>query len=102
MHLVQLLLPLYDNAGKPFASTLFGAVRAELTKRFGGLTAYQRAPAEGLFGDAHGHVVCDEIVVFEVMCDELDERYWATYRAELTAAFAQDELIVRALPIQRL
>jgi hypothetical protein len=64
MHLVQLLLPLYDNEGKPFASTLFGAVRAELTKRFGGLTAYQRAPAEGLFDDAHGHVVRDEIALY--------------------------------------
>ncbi|HET6334530.1 MAG TPA: hypothetical protein VFG30_15010 [Polyangiales bacterium] len=102
MHLVQLLLPLYDNAGKPFANVLFGAVRAELTKRFGGLTAYQRAPAEGLYDDARGHVVRDDVVIFEVMCEELDERYWASYRAELTTAFSQDELVVRALAMQRL
>jgi hypothetical protein len=102
MHLVQLLLPLYDNSGEPIASALFGAVRAELTKRFGGLTTYQRAPAEGVFDDERGHVVRDDIVVFEVMCDELDTRYWASYRAELTAAFAQDELVIRALAMQRL
>jgi hypothetical protein len=102
MHLVQLLLPLYDNTGKPIASATFAAVRAELTERFGGLTTYQRAPAEGLFDDARGHVVRDDVVVFEVMCEELDERYWASYRAELTRAFAQDELVIRALAMQRL
>ena len=102
MHLVQLLLPIYDNAGNPLASALFSAVRAELTERFGGLTIYQRAPAEGLFDDASGKVVRDDVVIFEVMCDELDERYWASYRAELTTAFEQDELVVRALAMQRL
>ncbi len=102
MHLVQLLLPLRDNTGEPLPSSLFASVREELTQRFGGLTTYQRAPAEGLFDDARGNVGLDDIVVFEVMCDELDERYWASYREHLTTAFAQQELVIRALPMQRL
>jgi hypothetical protein len=44
MHLVQLFLPLRDNAGASFPPALFAAVRTELTDAFGGVTAYQRAP----------------------------------------------------------
>src|SRR4029078_11332648 len=43
MHLVQLLLPLYDNDGHRFDETAFAAVRQELTRRFGGVTAYMRS-----------------------------------------------------------
>ena len=45
MHLIQLLLPLYDNDGMQQPDDLFRRVRTELTERFGGLTAYTRAPA---------------------------------------------------------
>lgn len=102
MHIIQLLLPLRDNEGRPFDRSLFDGVRDELTERFGGLTAYNRAPAEGLFSDAAGHVTRDDVVVVEVMCDALDEAYWGAYRARLTALFAQEELVIRALPMQRL
>lgn len=40
MHLVQLFLPLRDNAGASLPPALFAAVRAELTDAFGGITAY--------------------------------------------------------------
>jgi hypothetical protein len=45
--LVQVLLPVYDNAGARFSSDHYDEVRAKLTGVFGGLTAYTRAPAEG-------------------------------------------------------
>jgi len=48
MHLVQILLPIDDRAGKALPSALFDEVRRELVDRFGGLTAYTRAPAKGL------------------------------------------------------
>ena len=38
MHLVELLLPLNDNSGKPFDLAKFDAIRQHLTERFGGLT----------------------------------------------------------------
>src|SRR6185436_14131610 len=51
MHLVQLLLPLMDQDGKPFPRSQYRKIREVLTERFGGLTAYTRAPAEGLWDE---------------------------------------------------
>jgi hypothetical protein len=56
MHLVQLLLPLYDNERRPFARERLDAVRAELAERFGGVTAFLRAPASGVWVDDGGEV----------------------------------------------
>jgi hypothetical protein len=102
-YLVQLLLPICDNAGRPTPPQLFRSVRAELLERFGGLTAFTRAPAKGLWAeDGADDPDQDEIVVYEVMVDSLDERWWAEYREALTAAFSQKELVVRAHPITML
>jgi hypothetical protein len=55
MHLVQLLLPLYYNSGNAFSEM---GIRGELTERFGGVTAFTSAPAQGLWisegGTTHG------------------------------------------------
>ena len=41
MHLVQMLLPLYDNEGTRLAAaTLFDQAFDELTQEFGGVTAH--------------------------------------------------------------
>jgi hypothetical protein len=95
MHLIQILLPLYDNAGNTFDQELFGKVRRELTERFGGLTAFTRAPAQGLWND-EGQTKRDDIVVFEVMADELDADWWRGYRKILEKEFRQDTIIIRA------
>jgi hypothetical protein len=103
VHLVQLLLPLRDNRGEPFASDLFAAVARELTARHGGVTAYSRAPAEGLWSEGErGGVARDDVVVYEVMVERLDAAAWGEYRRELQQRFAQEELVVRALLIERL
>ena len=47
MHLVQLLLPVADNAGQRIPASLYEDVANELTERFGGVIAYTRSPAEG-------------------------------------------------------
>ncbi len=47
MFLVQILLPLYDNDGRALARDRYDAVFHTLTERFGGATAFTRAPAEG-------------------------------------------------------
>ena len=100
MHLVQLFLPLRDNAGKPFPAARFAAVRAELTDAFGGVTAYQRAPATGLWEDGDEAVQRDDLVLFEVMVDVLDRDWWKRYAAELARRFRQEEILVRALPCE--
>ncbi len=99
MHLVQILLPVYDNAGQALGRELFAAVRQELVERFGGLTTYSRAPAQGLWsegGEGGGTVSRDDIVVYEVMVDGLDAAWWAQYRQALCQRFGQQELVVRA------
>jgi hypothetical protein len=96
MHLVQLLLPLYDNEGSPFPRSHYQAVAEELTRTFGGLTAYSRAPAEGLWRERGEGAQRDDIVVYEVMAESLDETWWRRYRDELERRFAQDRLVVRA------
>ena len=101
MHLVQLLLPLYDNTGARQPRAHFAAVRQELVDRHGGLTTYTRAPATGLW-TGPGAVQRDDLVVYEVMVDELDREWWSAYRAGLEQRFRQDEIAVRALAAERL
>jgi crotonobetainyl-CoA:carnitine CoA-transferase CaiB-like acyl-CoA transferase len=101
-YLVQLLLPLADSRGEPFPESLFAGVTKELTDRFGGLTAYARAPAAGLWKERPGKVTRDDIVVYEVMVEALDAAWWSVYRGRLEQRFAQDELVIRAQEVRRL
>lgn len=102
MYLVQLLLPLYDNDGTPLPARLYGQVRAELTERFGGVTAYMQAPASGLWQQEEGKVVRDELVVHEVMAEVLDTDWWRSYRKQLEARFKQEVVVIRAQSIRML
>jgi hypothetical protein len=58
-HLMQILLPVYDNVGQRFSTDYYNQVR--LADMFGGLTAYTRAPAEGLWDS--GSAVKREILL---------------------------------------
>jgi hypothetical protein len=100
-HLVQILLPVYDNVGQRFSTDYYNQVRARLADMFGGLTAYTRAPAEGLW-DSGSTVKRDDIVVVEVMVDSLDRRWWKDYRRELEELFRQDEIVLRAQAYEHL
>ena len=53
MHLIQILLPLTDNAGRPYPDDLLQGIQSELSQCFGGLTAYRRAPAKGVWTRGH-------------------------------------------------
>lgn len=101
MHLVQILLPLADNAGRRFDGNDYGKVRAELAQRFGGITSFTRAPAEGMWKEG-GHTSHDDIVVFEIMARELDQGWWERYRAELERRFRQETIVVRAIRVEML
>jgi hypothetical protein len=95
-YLIEMLLPLTANDGTPFGESVFATTRAELTERFGGLTAHLRAPARGLWKTDAGELSRDDIVIFEVMSDSLDRAWWEKYRATLEARFEQDIVVVRA------
>lgn len=96
--LVQILLPLNDNDGRRFPQTYFAAVREELVSRFGGLTAYARAPARGLWKSS-GRTRRDDVVVFEVMTARVAKAWWSRYRRTLERRFRQDEIVVRVQDI---
>lgn len=102
MHLVQLLLPLYDNEGQAFHKPMFDGVRNELTEAFGGVTAHKRSPAEGLWKDGGGAVARDDVVIYEVMAEELDHAWWKRCAEELARRFHQEELMIRAIAVKRL
>jgi len=102
MDLVQILLPVFDNTGARFHDERFSDVRRELTERFGGVTAYLRSPAAGLWQRQDGSVDRDEMVMIEVMVDRLDRDWWANYRVALERRFAQDAVLVRSMAIQQL
>jgi len=77
-------------------------VRRERTARFGGVTAYTRAPAEGTWESPEGAVHRDDVVVVETMAEQLDREWWADYSRELAARFRQQTVIVRALTYESL
>jgi hypothetical protein len=101
--LVQILLPLFDDEGRAQPRRHFAAVREELMRRFGGLTAYTRAPAEGVWAEsADASPRRDDIVVYEVMTPDLDPAWWAEFRRGLEARFRQERVVVRAESIRLL
>ena len=88
--------------GKPSRPSLHAAVRDELVEHFGGVTAFTRSPAEGLWKAGDGDAERDDIVIFEVMADWLDRGWWRNYRTELERRFRQDEIVVRAREVELL
>lgn len=102
MHVIEILLPLAGNDGKPFAPGLHSAVRDELAEHFGGVTAFTRSPAEGLWKPDEGSPERDDIIIFEVMADWLDRSWWRGYRSGLERRFGQDVIVVRASEVELL
>jgi hypothetical protein len=101
MHLVQVLIPVRDNAGVPFGTHLVEEVTLNLSKKFGGITAYTRAPAEGRW-EAGGTTQHDDMLIVEVMVFEIDKPWWRSFREHLEHTFRQERIIVRAQAIELL
>ncbi|HYD16108.1 MAG TPA: hypothetical protein VEA77_06885 [Hyphomicrobium sp.] len=101
MHLIQILLPVHDDDGEAFSAHHYERLVHELTERFGGVTSYMRAPAEGRWSQG-GETEHDEIVVVEVMITELDRAWWAALRDRLAEDFKQDEIVIRSQSMERL
>ena len=76
-------------------------MKSVLTRQFGGVTIYSRAPAEGLSKEGD-EVTRDDIVIFEVMTPELSSEWWSAYRVRLERTFRQDTIVVRASTVELL
>jgi len=100
--LIEFFLPLFDNGGARFPKEEFERVRRELTERFGGVTAFMRSPAMGLWADDTGQVRRDDIVSLEIMTETLDRDWWRNYREQLDKRFRQQEIVMRASSFERL
>ena len=101
MYLIQLLLPLADNQGTEFPEATLRGIHKELSDHYGGLTAYTRSPAKGLWRNAGGEQT-DDIVIVEVMTETLDEDWWRTFRIRLERLLRQEKVVIRAQDIKSL
>jgi hypothetical protein len=101
VHLVEIFLPLYDNEGRRFGWGEFDRVSEELAARFGGVTAFRRSPAEGVWREG-GEESRDRLVIFEVMTDGLERAWWRQYREKLEGRFRQEKIVVRATEFDEL
>ena len=101
MHLIQLLLPTQHRDGRDVGAEAFAKVRDELAERFGGVTAYTRSPATGVWKSG-AEVERDQVVMVEVVVDVFDRDWWARYRESLEDRFGQEEVHARAIAIERI
>jgi len=99
-HCVELFLPVAEDQ-QGTGRTLVEELKRRLTEQYGGVTAYARAPAEGLWAE-RGAISEDRIVVLEVMVDEPDLDGWAELKRELEARLGQKDILVRATSTRRL
>jgi hypothetical protein len=101
-HLIQVLLPLRMRDGSDVPAEMFATVRMELTQRFGGVTAYSRSPATGLWKRTEADIERDQVIMIEVVVEAFDRDWWAQYREQLAQRFGQEEVHARALAIERI
>lgn len=99
MYLVQLLLPVTADGRH---DRVYAWLREELTARFGGVTAYTRAPAQGAWKPDAGGAVHDDVVLLEVVTEGLQAEWWRELRHRLERELEQESILVRAMGIQML
>lgn len=104
MVLIQLLLPttIPDRPASENASAALAQTRAELTETFGGVTAYLRSPAKGIWTAPDGQPEQEDVVMLEIVAERFDRAWWRAYADRLAARFEQEVVHVRALPIEML
>lgn len=99
MRLVRFYLPLRDNDGQAFPASMFRAIEAELSGRFGGVTAHLQSPASGLW--RHGEEMhADDVVIFEVLSPESERDWWSSYRERLARDFRQKAVLILLQPVE--
>ena len=99
MYLIQILLPL-DRDETDRGRERLRTTRAELTDRFGGVTAYLQSPALGEWTDTGGARERDRVVLVEIVAADFDRPWWRSYARTLSQRFEQDAIHIRVLPME--
>lgn len=100
--LIQIFLPLYDNDGSPFPQSEYKNLQSLLTEKFKGVTVYQRAPAKGLWKEDKETIVRDDLVIYEVVTESIDESFWSDLKEHLLRQYRQQEIMIRCSQIRLL
>jgi hypothetical protein len=100
MYLIQLLLPAPRTPSAREPDPRVADTRRELVGRFGGMTAYLRTPAHGVWTSPEGDLAHDDVVMVEVVADTFDRQWWREYAGQLARRFAQDAIHVRAVQVE--
>ena len=99
MHVVEIYLPTGDAS----LATEFEKLRDRLTEKFGGVTAFAQAPAQGAWrAPKTDQVEHDDVIVVEVMTDKVDRAWWSDLRTALELALQQKEILIRTHEVERL
>ncbi len=82
MQIVEVFLPLDTGSGIAIDAEVIEGIVGGLADRFGGATAFTRAPADGLWKQG-STMEKDRILIIEVMVSALDQAWWKDYRNKL-------------------
>lgn len=98
--LIEILLPLESIDGRA-GHPEFNKVMQELTRKFGGATAFTRSPADGRWKKGE-KTVKDVVIVIEVVIDHVNRSWWRRYAKNLAQRFNQDQVLIRSTRVSRL
>ena len=101
MFVVEVFLPLCDDAGWGIGNAKVIEVRRQLFDKFGGLTVKPRSPAQGYRREGTLPAK-DDLVVLEVTVPELDSAWWDAFKTDLEQQFRQRDIQIRATELARL
>lgn len=99
MHLVEVFIPISPSAA---GFERLEQIKRALTARFGGVTAFTRAPAEGLWKTSSHSIEADQIVIVEVMVPDIDLGWWEGFKSKLERELGQKEILVRYSAVERI
>jgi len=101
MHVVEIFVPTTFGTGGQIPKALLELLKQELTDEFGGVTAYTRSPAEGLWKSGD-NVERDVVLILEVMTGSIDKPWWKAFRQRTEAVLRQQEILIRASRVTRI
>jgi inorganic pyrophosphatase len=96
---IELFIPLINPKGKPYNEEKYNRLNATLTKKFGGLTVYSRAPVEGLWKKSAHNTITDNMIIYEVMTSTIDRIFWNSFKKYVGKEFNQEEIVIRVTDI---